>query len=165
MGAKSKKDFAGRKNNSPHGGVRRTRGGRWRGKGRQAPRVRREYESTKHYLERFAPCVNAGCGGLNTLTRNRRTFVWSSFVWVAQNVCYGFRQDFARILPRLCPSLAMEFVDGKASESPAGGTKSILGGSKIELRSPRRLPRAAQEPPRQQISSFSVHFLKNSRNF
>ena len=64
---KAKKDLRIAKTTPHIGVVRRTRGGRWRGKGRQAPRVRREYESTKHYLERFAPDVNVGCGGLNSL--------------------------------------------------------------------------------------------------
>ena len=70
-----------------------------RGKGRKAPRVRRGYQSTKRCLERFAPVVNDGCGGLRTLTQDRRTLVWSSCAWVAQNVCFGFHQDFVKILP------------------------------------------------------------------
>ena len=43
-------------------------------------------------LERFAPCVNAGCGGLRTLTRDRRTLKGSSCVWVAQYVCRNLQQ-------------------------------------------------------------------------
>ena len=70
---------------------------------------------------------------LRKLTRGRRTIVWSSFVWVAQNVGYGFRMDFAMILPRLCSSLAMEFDDGKALKSSPGGSQSTLGGSKIDV--------------------------------
>ena len=74
---------------------------------------------------------------LRTLTRDRRTIVWSSCVWVAQNVGYGFRMDFAMILPRLCSSLAMEFDDGKALKSSPGGSKSTLGGSKMKPGSSR----------------------------
>ena len=83
---------------------------------------------------------------LRTLTRDRRTIVWSSCVWVAQNVGYGFRMDFAMIMPRLCSSLAMEFDDGKALKSSPGGSKSTLGGSKIDVCSFGGLPRAVQEP-------------------
>ena len=174
MEAKSKKIFQIAKKTPQIGGVRRTRGGRWRGKGRQAPRVRREYESTKHYLERFAPCVNAGCGGLNTLTRNRRTFIWSSFVWaaqkvcygfrrscawVAQNVCYGFRQDFARILPRLWASLAM----GRPPNCPLERKNRSSEGQKSSSDRPgdsREQPKSLQENKFRVFSSIFENFWK-----
>ena len=104
-------DFS--KKNSPGGvrilhigGGRRSRGGRWRGKGRQAPRVRREYESTKHYLERFAPDVNVGCGGLNSLRATAAPLLESEVGGTAllasfrcafagfRHVCAGFRRVF-----------------------------------------------------------------------
>ena len=152
--------------------MRRSRGGRWRGKGRQAPRVRREYESTKRYLERFAPDVNVGGGGLNTLTRDRRTFIWSSCVWFAQNisngchrscawvaqsVCYGFRQDFARILPRLWASLAM----GRPPNCPPEGQNRSSEGQKSSSDRPgdsREQPKSLQENKFRVFSSFFENF-------
>ena len=78
-----------------------------RGKGRQAPRVRREDESTKGYLERFAPFVNEGCGGFRTLARDRRTLEgFHAFEYLRMSAMV-----FARISPRFWQVFA-EFGDG-----------------------------------------------------
>ena len=90
---------------------------------------------------------------MSTLTRDRRTIVGISCVWVAQNVCYGFRNDLAKILPRLCPSLAMEFDDGKASKSPPEGQNGASEGQK----SSSDRPWDAQEQPKSpQDNKFRV---------
>ena len=122
LGAKSKRDFADSKNNSSHGGVRRTRGGRWRGKGRQAPqefgirqsilnaslpvvnaRVRRiEYADARppHLHLEFMRLVCSEC--LLWVSPFMRLFCSECLLWFSP----GLRQDFAK-------TLAMEFVDWK----------------------------------------------------
>ena len=166
MRAKSKRDFAHSKNNSPDRGVRRTRGGQWRGKGRQAPQ---EFGIRQSVLNASLPVVNArvrrieyadakpphlhlefirlGCSeSLLRVSPFMRLGCSECLLWFSPRL----RQDFTKTLG--------EFGNGKTSKLPPGGTQSLLGGSKIELRSPGGLPRATQELPREQISSFFEHF-------
>ena len=56
-------------------------------------------KSTKHYLERFAPVVNDGCGGFRTLARDRRTLKGvHAFGLLRMTACFFLRD----IVQELC---------------------------------------------------------------
>ena len=67
---------------------------------------------------------------MRTLTRDRRTIVWSSFVWVAQNVGYGFRLDFARIFAETWLEFGDGVTMGRPSNHPPEGKNQSSEGQK-----------------------------------
>ena len=142
--------------------MRRSRGGRWRGKGRQAPRVRREYKSTKNYLERFAPDVNAGCGGLSSLRATAAPLLKSDVRGVA--LLASFRNEFRRLLSEFrrfsSPDGAeiqenpihqakfQEFSRRSVAKSEPRASPKLQGGPKGEPRGTSWLPGGSQRSHR-----------------
>ena len=63
--------------------------------GRRIRQSSTEFDEYEHYLIRFAPCVNAGCGGLKTLTRDRRTLV-GFYAFGLPSMSAGSLQEFGR---------------------------------------------------------------------
>ena len=75
-------------------------------RGGKLPEFGGSSEFAKHYLERFAPDVNVGCGGLNSLRATAAPLLesdvggkaqlasfWCAFVG-CRHVCAGFRRVF-----------------------------------------------------------------------
>ena len=145
MGAKSKNNFAARKKNSPDRGGRRTRGGQWRGKGRQAPQ---EFGIRQSVLNASLPVVNARVRRIELASRDRRTLVgvrrWRH--GAAGKFSPGFRRfsaEFRRFSP---PNGALN------DENPVWQTKfrefARRSVAKSEPRAPKSGPEAPKEGPR-----------------
>ena len=94
LGGQTQKGFTTSQTNSSDLGVRRLRGASADGvRGRKLPEFGGVRRFTKHCLERFAPIVNDGCGGLSSL-RATTAPVWEFDVG-GTSLQASFRHYFA----------------------------------------------------------------------
>ena len=145
MRAKSKRDFAHSKKQSPRGGVRRTRGGQWRGKGRQAPQ---EFGIRQSILNASLPVVNARVRRIEFASRDRRTLVGIRRLIRGAGLKFSsrFRRSSTEFRWFSCPNGAqIEENRVRQTKFREFARRSV---AKSEPRAPKSGPEAPKEGPR-----------------